>query len=628
MIHFDFETRSELDVKDVGAYVYAKHPSTEAMCLAYRIDEGDIKLWRKGDPKPHEIIRHVELGTLFVAHNIEFDANIWEHTLGWPRIPLWQRRDTAAMVAAMSLPRSLEKAVEALKLPVKKDMEGSKLMKKMAKPRRPSKLNPAKYWELPEQIERLHEYCKQDVVTESMLAKKVRPLSDMEEKVFQTTNAYNERGVFVDVPTCKTVVDMLAQGRERAFARMPKYGLPEDALSRVALLTKWVQEQGVDTDNLRKQTVSDLLRTDLPQHVREVLELRQDVGKTSTAKYDSLINRTDNDGRLRGSLMYHGASTGRWSGRGAQPQNLPRGSVKDTDGAIEALKTGDLEWAEMLYNKSIFEIASSCLRGMFTASPGNKLAICDYSAIEARVLAWLAGQEDTLEVFRGHGKMYEHAAAGIYNKKMEDITKDERFIGKVASLALGYQGAAGAFINMANTYGVQVEEKRAKSIVDGWRDNNKNVVKYWHGVAEHARKAIRQEGTVISYRHLKFQYKNRYLRLALPSGRVLIYPGAFLQGNKIKFRDSMYGITDTYGGKLVENVTQAVARDLLAHAWVKCEEENLPVVISVHDELVIDVPEDFDGLPVLKQIMIDLPDWAAGLPIGAEGFESFRYRKD
>ena len=631
MIHFDFETRSEIDLKKVGAFVYSEHPSTEAMCLCYKIDDGPVETWRRNDPAPTKLFELLEQGALFVAHNIEFDANIWEHTCGWPRIPLEQRRDTAAMVAAMSMPRNLEKAIAFLELPFPKDMEGNKLMMKMTKPRRPSKTNPAKYWDTPEMYARLVKYCEQDVRAESALEKEVRPLSAAEEKVLHASNAMNDRGVCIDVGACSRMLELLEDGKARALEAVTEFGLPSDALTRVALLKKWLGEQGVKVDSLAKKAVSDLLAGDLPDNVRGVLKLRQEIGKTSTAKYEALMRRTSSDGRLRGSLMFHGASTGRWSGRGAQPQNLPRGDVKDTDTAIEAVMVGDVEFVEMVYGMSIFDVASSCLRGMFMAKPGHKLAICDYSAIEARVLAWLAGQDDVLEIFQGHGMIYEHAAAGIYNKNMMEITKDERFIGKVAVLALGYQGAKGAFISMANNFGVEVEDKRAMEIVTGWRKSNTNIVDYWYDVEEQAKLAVENKGRTRGLRNLKFQCKGDFLRIQLPSGRILSYPKARLSAGKLEYDGTTignnWGTIQTYGGKLVENITQAVARDLLAHAWVRCEEEGLPVVISVHDELVVEVPEADDGLKKLEQIMVDLPDWAAGLPVAAEGFESVRYKK-
>ena len=631
MIHFDFETRSEIDLRKVGAFVYAEHPSTEALCMGYRIDDGEVEMWRMNDAPPQKLFDLLEQGALFVAHNIEFDANIWEHTCGWPHIPLEQRRDTAAMVAAMALPRSLEKSIEHLKLPFPKDMEGNKLMMKMTKPRRPSKTNPAKYWFTDDMYNRLVAYCRQDVRAESALEKKVRPLSAAEEEVFKITNTMNNRGVYVDVAACHKMLELLEEGKQRALNKVEQFGLPRDALTRVALLKQWLSEQGIETDSLAKAKVSELLAGDLPDNVRGVLELRQEIGKTSTAKYESFINRTSSDGRLRGTLLYHGATTGRWSGRGVQLQNMPRGSVKDTDQAIEAVMAGDAEFVEMLYDTSIFDVASSCLRGMLRAQPGYKLAICDYSAIEARTLAWLAGQDDVIEIFKGHGKIYEHAAAGIYNKKIDEVTKDERFIGKVAVLALGYQGAKGAFLSMANAYGVDIEDDRAMGIVDGWRKSNTNIVKYWHAVEKSAKEAVSRGGRPITLGNLKFQYKNNFLRIALPSGRVLSYPSAKLTQGKLQYETTVVGdhwaTTDTYGGKLVENITQAVARDLLAHAWVNCEKAGLPIVISVHDELVAEVPEDADGLGQLEEIMTQLPDWAAGLPLAAEGFESVRYKK-
>lgn len=944
VIHFDYETRSEQDLRKVGAFRYAEDPTTEALCMVYKVNEDREKLWKMSEPCPPRLQKLLKKGALFVAHNIQFDANIWEHTCEWGHIPVSQRRDSAAYAAALALPRDLDGVGNALGLPVQKSKEGHKLMMKMCKPRRPSKANPAKYWELPEQLENLYEYCIRDVETESLLANSIRPLIDIEQKVWEVSERINARGVRIDVRAVEIILDMLEQASENAKDMLLKYGLPRDSINKRDKVLQWVKDQGYEMPGYTKADVKRALADpDCPSNVKVVLSIRQRVGKSSTAKYKKIMEQVCKDKRIRGTMLYHGASTGRWAGRGLQPQNMPRGSVKDTDEALADILEDDLGWVEMLHG-DFFEVASSCIRGVLTATPGNRLIVCDYSAIEARVLAWVARQEDIIEVFRGHGKIYEHTASGIYNVEVEDVTKEQRFIGKVASLACiaqgqevltdkglvsiehvtrdmkvwdgtewvshggrvyrgerevikydgleatadhivftsqgemqfgeaarsgtrllqsgaggeavrvgednicrkeihkrvergvrthrvsrlwkkamavssqlnnralermsalfptkayptlagqthyltetalpkcerrelrklrserdrvqvrqrsrgrtlgsrdsraagerngtgqnrqqralrereyslgdkratadkqkkrsaetlspissavsscqvrrqyssqshrkgadlcrnrgsvlqtqlqterrvwdlldcgprnrftvsgklvhncGYGGGKKAFKSMADMYGVDISEEKAQQTVTAYRESNSDIVSFWYAVEKSAKKAIRKPGTIVTLDRLKFQCKGGFLKIRLPIGRNLYY-----YKPRIEDKEAPWGMTEqitfmgmnsmthkwmrlsTYSGKLVENIVQAIARDLLAEAMIRCEDAGYPIVLSIHDELVADVPEGVGSLEEFTKIMTELPDWAEDMPVRGAGFEAFRYKKD
>ncbi len=334
--------------------------------------------------------------------------------------------------------------------------------------------------------------------------------------------------------------------------------------------------------------------------------------------------------------MYHGASTGRWSGRHFQPQNLPRPAFKNTDVCIELFQYQDAQLLEVIYNDAM-EALSSCLRGMLCAPKGKRLMVSDYSAIEARVLAWLAGQQDVLEVFQHHGLLYEHTASRIYGIPLEKITEEQRVIGKVATLALGYQGGARAFQGMAQVYGVEIETDLADRIKNDWRKANRNIVQFWWNIEKAAIQATQNPNVCFHYRLIHFRTLHPYLFCRLPSGRLLAYyqpriiEGDF-KAEQLSFMGS-HSVTrqwerqKTYGGKLVENITQAVARDLMAEAMLRIEAAGYEIVLSVHDELIAEASNGFGSVEEFQHLMCQLPDWAKGLPLKSQGFECQRYRK-
>lgn len=371
------------------------------------------------------------------------------------------------------------------------------------------------------------------------------------------------------------------------------------------------------------------------EDIRRAIELRLSLAKTPSSKYEAIRVRTEGS-RVRGALLYHGASTGRWSSTGINLQNMPRPSFDNTDTCIELFKYRDPDTISMLFGDPM-EALSSCLRGMITAPEGRRLIVADYSAIEARVLAWLAGQRDVIDVFKSHGKLYEHTAAQIYRIPLDQVTKAQRQIGKVAALALGYQGAVGAFQSMAGNYGLHVEDAQAEQIKNDWREANKNIVQFWYDLDAAAVAAVR-DGEQHSVGNISFKKSGTFLYCRLPSGRLLAYCQPRVEQGRFGNDQVTYmGINSysrkwerqhIYGGKWAENVTQAIARDLMAEAMLRVESAGYEVVLSVHDELLAEADDGFGSVEEFEALMCELPTWAKGLPLNAAGFEAKRYRKD
>ncbi|MGN7613926.1 DNA polymerase [Magnetococcales bacterium HHB-1] len=646
-IHIDFETYSAIDLRKVGVHRYAEHPTTDIWCVAYAVDSEPVQLWTPGDPCPEPIQQTVQQG-VFVAHNAHFEVTIWRDVLcskhGWPEPKPEQWRCTMAMAMAMSFPASLEQAAMAAGLDVQKDMKGRALMLQMSKPRRVENDGTITWWDDDVRKQRLFDYCKQDVEVERALEKRLMPLSAAEQQLWHLDQKINRRGVHIDVLAADAATNLVKISTKKLNNRMRD--LTKGAVkscNQSAALIQWLQSQNTKTSSVAKAEVTALLKDEtLSPTVREALELRQEAAKSSTAKLKKMLEVSGEDSRARGLFQYHGASTGRWSGRLLQTQNFPRPSLKQSS-IEDALKFIFLEHAdaiEMIYGP-VIDVVSSCLRAMITAAPGYEFIAADYSAIEARVVAWLAGEERVLEVFRGHGKIYEHAAAGIYDVNIDEVTKDQRFIGKISVLALGYGGGVKAFQSMAKAYGVDIDAKKADEIKTAWRETNLRIVQFWSDLENAAVRAIRYPGQVFRAGRIAFRVNGHYLWCRLPSGRLLCYPYPSIEKKetpwgKLKSMVVFKGVNSisrkwgkqhTYGGKLAENVTQAVSRDLLAEALVRLETNGYPVVMHIHDEIVCEVPEGTADLKLFEALMAATPSWAEGLPVNAEGWVGKRFRK-
>lgn len=452
ILSIDVESRSAADLRKTGAARYFEDPSADVLCAAWCVDDGPVGTWVRGQPCPPEIAAHVAAGLPIAAWNASFEMWGWKYVLGpkhgWPVPALTQWVDTMAQAAAMSIPQSLDGAAQALAMEQQKDKDGMRLIRKFSIPRKAKKGEAPGllYWtnpeDAPEDFAAFVAYCANDVVVERAIRNKLVPLSDYEQRVWALTLRMNDRGVHLDMP----LVDALQRVAEQAKARLDKEMLQAtsgavSACSQVAALTRWLQTQGVDADKLNKNAIEDLLSSDLPEQARRAVELRKEAAKTSTAKLDAMQAAVCRDDRARGLHLYHGAGTGRWSGRLIQTQNMPRGTgtVKEPEDAVDDMLTGDARWIELVYGKSMSAV-SDMLRSCITASPGNRLLAADYSSIEGRVTAWLAGEQDEIDAYRANDAgtgagIYEIAAGGIFNVDPSRVTKPQRQVGKAACVA-------------------------------------------------------------------------------------------------------------------------------------------------------------------------------------------------
>jgi len=623
--------------------------------MAHAFDDNEPELWVPGEELPQQIVNYVRAGGTVGAHGAAFEYNLWNllcvNRYGWPTLAVEQLQCTMAMALAMSLPAGLGDCARALGLKYAKDDAGRRLMLQMCKPRRIEDDGTLVWWDDEPRLRRLGDYCKQDVRVEQALARALRPLPPKEQAIYVIDQKINNRGIQVDIKATRRAKELVDAEKRRLDARMSYVtGGAVPRTTAVKQLTEWVKLNGVDSTSVAKADVAELLKDPmLPRAVATALRIRQEAGKSSPAKLTKLLSGTCADGRIRGLYQYHGASTGRWAGRRAQTQNLPRPMTKqeqieyvvdrlllDTSISIEDVATRiDNEIGDVL------PVVTDVIRALFTAAPGCALIAADFSAIEARGLAWLAGEEAVLDVFRGHGKIYELAASVIFGVRLEDVTPAQRAVGKVAVLALGYQGGVGAFQQMARGYGVHVSDEEAEKIKVAWRSANRNIVGYWYAVERAAIEATQRHGTITQAgpdgRRVMMKHDGKHLWLRLPSGRLLCYPFASVDTRdgyrKLRYMgvDSTRGgkwiDIQTYGGKLVENITQAFCRDLQAEAMLRLEERGYHIVMHVHDEVVCEVKRGEGSLEEVEALMAVVPDWAKDMPIKAEGWIGMRYRK-
>lgn len=745
----DFETRSAVNLKYTGSWRYSLDPTTQVLCLAYRLPHwptGEVHIWHPAFPhlgleesessdRLVELIEWVGAGRPIEAHNAWFERGIWANIMvahyGMPPIVPHAWRCSMAKASAHGLPRGLEEAVLALGLPLKKDMDGAKVMKKLMKPREPRKAEvlawgrqhapcqackakgkqkvgrakaftcpvckgygwwgavpdmPLTYHETPEMFEALFAYCKQDVLSEEGLSEYLDDLPPQEQSLYLLDQIINERGIGLDrdgIEAALALIDEEQQGLNDELILITE-GAVERATQRKRLIS-WFEEHGLQVDDTTAETLDDLLEHDGQSHVgwptlapevRRAIEILRALGRSSTAKYVTMKEWQCEDGRAHGSMLYHGATTGRWSGAGIQPHNFPKGDVKlDMEEAWAVLKTRDREHIERTLGAGLMPILSSALRGAIVPTPGFEFYVADYAGIEARVVQWLAEDEEALAFFRTPGAdPYCDMATTIFKRPIvpnKEKQPAERKVGKEAILGLGFQMGKSKFAERCAAAGIilpedlfcekcgeaqsthdRVEGHRCEhpepdtmtsaKVVAAYRAKFWRLVAMWKAQEEAAIEAVRNPRDVVISGRMTWFMDGKFLRCELPSGRALAYPLPSVRERALPWGGTRGALTYmgidqrtrqwtrqwSYGGMLVENQTQAVARDLMADSLTRCEASGLYVpVLTVHDEVVAEAPTGKGDIHAFERLIAETPAWAEGLPVAAEGWKGPRYRK-
>lgn len=668
-LSIDLETYSTVSIGAAGSYRYILDPSFEILLFAYSLDGMPVEvidvasgqvipLWLKNALKNPLYIKH--------AYNAAFEWFALSKYLGW--LPPDQWRDTMLHALYCGYPASLDAAGRAMGLPEdkKKLTTGKALIRYFCVPCKPSNANGNRTRNLPKhdpaKWKLFKEYNGQDVVTEMEIDRRLSafPVPAFVQKQWETDLTMNARGVAADMEMVSGALVIGATVKSQLMAEARQLsGL--DNPNSIKQLARWLTE-ATDSDaeitSVTKETVATMLKQPQPANVQRMLEIRQELGKTSTKKYDALETCIADDGRVRGLLQFYGANrTGRWAGRLVQVQNLPRTYTHPLPPARQLVKDRNIDGLRLMYG-SINDTLSQLIRTAFVATPGNVLIDADFSAIEARVISWLAGQEWRLEVFRTHGKIYEASASQMFHVPIEKIKKGNpeyalRQRGKVAELALGYQGGVSAMRRMDTGHNLDdLSDDEVKGIVDRWRETNSMIRDLWNIVDSAAvtvitnggAQTIRSETTdaVITLAcELDVITGTRYMTILLPSGRKLYYPSPEIDVNRWGNPSVSYmgqnqttkrwERVETYGGKLVENIVQAIARDCLAIAIENLEAQGLHVVFHIHDEVVIDTPAWADNdtmLDTVTKIMTKPIPWAQALPLNADGWVDKFFKKD
>lgn len=666
-------TKTDPGLGAVGAPVYSEHPSTIVLSLAYDLCDGDgTQLWRPGDPPPLPLWRHIQAGGLIEAWNSAFEYHIWQNVchkrMGWPVLPYTQLRDAMAKSRAHSLPGKLEKAAEVLGASEQKDNRGKQLIRKLCVPQQPTKTRPSGRCTELSALYDLYAYNIQDIKAEAAVSHLCPDLSQVETELWLLDQAINFRGMYIDRSALADCISIVRQAEEKYTAELRDLtnGAVQTA-GEIAKIQAWLAGRGVHTGSIDADAVESVLaRTDLPSDCRRVLEIRAMLGAASVKKLFAIDRRVSADGRLRDLFAFCGADrTGRWAGRGPQPQNMPGGlPFKDVERALVVISTRNLAAVELCYGDAVAAV-SGCLRGLFSAAPGHDLICADFSAIEAVVLAELAGESWRQEVFRTHGKIYEASAATITGIPFEEFMRHKeetgqhhpmrKKVGKVAELASGYQGAVGAWKAFGADEFMTDDEILAN--VKAWRKASPMIVKFWYGIQDAAHMAVQYPGHCYSYQApatkygqppaIVFGVKDDILYCRLPSGRNLTYHKPRLEPSETYSGKPTMQLTymgwnsnylngpvgwmrmATHGGKICENIDQSISRDILAHSMLALDRAGYPIVLHVHDEIVAEVPHGAGSVKEFERIMGQMPVWAAGWPVkAAGGWRGLRYRKE
>ncbi|STV04419.1 bifunctional 3'-5' exonuclease/DNA polymerase [Klebsiella pneumoniae] len=680
----DLETYCEIPINN-GTHAYAE--GVEVMLFAWAIGDEPVSVWdlTAGEPIPSRLRKAIaDPNTILFFHNSHFDRTVLRHAMPELSPPVERWRDTMVQALAHSLPGALGALCEVLGVPQDKakDKEGKSLIQLFCKPRpKNSKLRRATSKTHPVEWLRFVAYAGLDIEAMREVYKRLPKWNyqGAELALWHRDQRINDRGVCMDVQLAQAAIEAvdLEQKRLAKRTQVMTDGEVQAATQRDAMIKHIVESYGVELPDMQRSTLERRIADpDLPSPVKELLAIRLQASTTSTSKYKSLMKGISSDGRLRGTLQFCGASrTGRWAGRLFQPQNLPRPTLEQEriDEGIEALKSG---CADLLFD-NVMELTSSALRGCIMAPAGKKLVVSDLSNIEGRKLAWLAGEAWKLDAFRRYDEgtgpdLYKLAYARAFNISHEDVTKYQRQIGKVMELGLGFGGGVAAFLTFALVYGLDLEElataalpniprdvqREAKNWYDEsvkrkatyglsehvfiacdslkrlWRRAHPETCDFWYQLERTVRAAIATPKKTLYCGYLKVRRDGAWLRIQLPSGRALCYPSPSIEKGNITYMginsySRKWQRLKTYGGKLVENVTQAAARDVLAGNMPLIENAGYSIVLTVHDEVICEAPDTDDYTDAaLSSLLSTNPEWAPDIPLNAGGFEAYHYRKD
>lgn len=619
ILHIDFETHSDANLKECGVWRYAEDRSTGITCVAYAFDDELVRSVKS--ELPTRVLQHIALGGLVYAHNAAFEAAILKHVYGISNINM---RCTAAVAAYHALPPSLEGVAVALNLNSKKDLVGAKLLRKYLKPDAVKSISH-------EDLGSLRYYCCQDVEVERAVHNRLGDLPARELAVWQLNEKMNERGINVDANLATKVIERVEAAKvplaeEVAALSGGKITKPTQAKR----IIEWLAEKGIETDNLRADTVKALLAEYDDVDVQRMLTARQNGAGVATGKFTRAVAMQMLDGRVRGNIRYHGATTGRFAGSGLQIQNLPRGNVSDTDALADLfLRGADVDEIA----GDVFKAAKSAVRPMLTASDGMELVVVDYASIEARALAWLAGEQGLIDSFNSGADIYCSFAESVFGGTVTKADKKKRMVGKVGILGLGYgMGAAKFQATLKDWAGMDVTLAFAQKVVDSYRETYSKIVEFWYSLENDALACLRG----VDMDENRYHMEGRTLCYTLPAGRTIRYQNAYIGkgkfGDAIHFRKPLgknMVHSDTYSGKLAENVTQAVARDIMADALLTLDRKGYRLLATIHDEIILEVEKESAGdtLREVEHIMRKNARWSEGLPLDVEGFHSVRYKK-
>ena len=643
----DIETFSDVDLIRCGVYKYADSPNFEMLLFAYAVDDGDVHIIdiAGGEELPEEIIQVIKSDTVVkTAYNAQFERVCLSRYLKLPEGEYLNPQSwycTAVQAAELALPLSLADVGSVLGLERQKMTEGKELIKYFCVPCKPTKSNGNRTRNRPchdiNKWETFKKYCMRDVDVERQIADKLKmyPISDEEHRLYVLDQIINDRGVLVDCELAGQAVKL--NSIQTAVAVEQAYmitGLENP--NSVTQLKQWLKENGVEIESLSKKAVKSLA-DETDGDVSEMLKLRLLMAKTSVKKYEAVIRSVCSDNRVHGMMRFCGANrTGRWSGNILQPQNLPQNHLPDLTLARDIVKDGDFEMLDMMFG-NVPNVLSELIRTVLIPKPNHRFIVADFSAIEARVLAWIAGEQWRIDTFKNGGDIYCASASKMFKVPVEKngVNGELRQKGKISELACGYGGSVGALKNMGAVE-MGVQENELQGLINDWRNANPHIVRFWYEVGNAAMKAIKEK-TTVPLGKLVFAYERGILFIRLPSGRRLSYIKPRIGTNRFGGDSITYmGINsakkwdrlETFGGKLTENIVQGTARDLLANALINAANAGYDTVFHVHDEIICEVPNGYGSVDELCRLMCIKPEWADGLPLNADGFECEYYKKE